>query len=393
MRMLLKGTLLVAGTSIGAGMLGLPVVTGSAGFIPSLVIYLACWLFMACTGLLFMEISLWLPEDTNIISMAERTLGKGGKVAAWILYLFLFYCLTLVYITGIGDLIASVFPGAVKGWQAQLLFLIAAIPLVYVGTSLIGRLNVVLMAGLIFSYLIFLWLGLPDIDLNLLKHTDWSKIWVALPITFTAFAYQGLIPTLVTYMKRDSGKIRMAILLGTFLPFIAYVLWQVLILGIVPVDGPGSLMEAQQNGQTAIFPLKNILNVPGLYIVGQFFAFFALVTSFFGVSLGLMDFLSDGLNIKKTPLGKCCLSLMIFLPPYLIALSYPHLFLIALGYAGGIGCALLLGLLPILMVWSGRYYLGLQGQYRLSGGRVLLVVLMTFVFIELVCELGHVINS
>jgi tyrosine-specific transport protein len=88
---ILSGTLLVAGTSIGGGMLALPVLTSLGGFAPSLVIYFFCWLFMASTGLLFLEISLWMPEEANIVSMAERTLGKVGKFFSWGLYLFLFY--------------------------------------------------------------------------------------------------------------------------------------------------------------------------------------------------------------------------------------------------------------------------------------------------------------
>src|SRR6202034_2531754 len=100
---LLGGSLLVAGTSIGGGMLALPVLTSVGGFVPSLVIYFSCWLFMACTGLLFLEVSLWLHAEANIVSMADRTLGKIGKYAAWGLYLFLFYCLTLAYIVGCGN--------------------------------------------------------------------------------------------------------------------------------------------------------------------------------------------------------------------------------------------------------------------------------------------------
>lgn len=49
----IKGTLLIAGTTIGGGVLALPVVTGIAGYVPSLLIYLICWMFMATTGLLF----------------------------------------------------------------------------------------------------------------------------------------------------------------------------------------------------------------------------------------------------------------------------------------------------------------------------------------------------
>lgn len=386
----LKGSLLVAGTSIGGGMLALPVLTGQAGFAPSLVIYLACWLFMACTGLLFLEVSLWMEGEANIVTMATRTLGVAGKVVAWGLYLFLFYCLTLAYIVGSGDLILSLLQGSISlsSWQAQLLFLAIFGPLVYGGAQLVGRLNLFLMLGLGISYFAFVYLGASYVDSNLLMRANWSKIWFALPITFTAFAYQGIIPTLVTYLHRDVRQIRIAIIVGSFLPFITYVVWQWLILGIVPAEGPNSLGEALAQGQNAVQPLKHVLNVPAVYIVGQYFAFFALLTSFLGVTLGLLDFLADGLNVRKTPMNKVWLCLLIFVPPVLFALVHPHVFLIALDYAGGFGCALLLGLLPVLMVWAGRYHLDMKGEYQLPGGRTLLIILALFVVVELFCQFG-----
>ena len=99
----LAGSLLVAGTSIGGGMLALPVLTAYAGFLPSAVIFFLCWLFMASTGLLFLEVSQWMQRDANIVSMAESTLGKVGKYFAWVVYLFLFYCLTVAYMVGCGN--------------------------------------------------------------------------------------------------------------------------------------------------------------------------------------------------------------------------------------------------------------------------------------------------
>ena len=392
---LIQGILLVAGTSIGGGMLALPVLTSRVGFFPSLCLYLACWLFMACTGLLFLEISLWMPGNVNILSMAQRTLGPWGKAAAWVLYLFLFYCLTLAYIVGAGDLIVQALSSSValQEWQGELLFLALFAPFVYAGTRLVGRLNIFLMLGLGLSYLAFVFLGSSHVNTAFLLRMNWSYVWTALPITFVAFAYQGIVPTLVDYMQRDVRKTRLAIVVGSFLPFIAYAIWQWLILGIVPAEGAGSLNEALQRGETAVEPLKNILDIPGVYVVGQYFAFFALVTSFFGVTLGLMDFLADGIQVKKTAWNKFSLCLLIFIPPFLFALIYPHVFLIALDFAGGLGCALLLGLLPILMTWMGRYRLGLQGPYRLSGGRWLLAALLVFVLLELGCELFRPLAS
>lgn len=383
---IVKGTLLVAGTSIGGGMLALPILTGLAGFMPSILVYVLCWLFMACTGLLFLEICFWMHDDANIVSMAERTLGQPGKWAGWVLYLFLFYCLSLAYIVGCGDLVMELFDESIPEWVGSISFVILFAPLVYAGAHFAGRINVILMIGLAVTYLIFVWLGYRHITPELLLTKDWSHFTMAFPIAFTAFAYQGIIPTLVTYMHRDVARIRLAILIGTFIPLVVYVIWQGLILGIVPVHAPGGLLDALKKGDNAVLPLKNFLNSPNVYIVGQFFAFFALVTSFIGVTLGLLDFLADGLNIKKTPSGKLLLCALIFIPPLVFSYTYPGGFLMALDYAGGFGCALLLGLLPILMVWSGRYYLHLSSPYALSGGKPLLVVLALFVFFELICQ-------
>ena len=87
---LVGGTLLVAGTSLGVGMLALPVATASGGFIPAMVVYLICWIFMLCTGLLILEACIWMPKDANLITLSTRLLGKWGKASCWVLYLFSF---------------------------------------------------------------------------------------------------------------------------------------------------------------------------------------------------------------------------------------------------------------------------------------------------------------
>lgn len=384
---LFHGILLVAGTSIGGGMLALPVLTSLGGFKPSLLIYASCWLFMMTTGLLFIEISSWMKEEANILTMAEKTLGKGGKLFAWILYLFLFYCLTLAYMVGSGNLFSEFASDRLTPSQGTLLFLILFAPFVYLGTSVISRLNVYLMIGLAASYAMFVWLGVSNIQVENLQSQNWSLSVLALPVSFTAFAFQGIIPTLITYLKQDYKQARTAVIVGSFIPLIAYVIWQGLILGIVPAEGPYGLQMALSKGDNAIQPLKYFIENPKIYVVGQSFAFFALVTSFFGVSLGLKDFLADGLRMEQTARNKIILCILIFTPPLIVSMFYPHLFLKALGLAGGIGCALLLGFLPVLMVWSGRYHKNLApGAYRVPGGRLLLASLFLFVFFELACE-------
>jgi tyrosine-specific transport protein len=107
------------------------------------------------------------------------------------------------------------------------------------------------------------------------------------------------------------------------------------------------------------------------------FSFFALITSFLGVGLGIFDFFSDGLQIHKTKLGRIVLSLLTIGPPFLFAIIYPQGFLIALSYAG-IFAAILLIIYPIAMAWSARYVAKVPGVYQMFGGK--LILLLTLVF-------------
>jgi len=378
--------LILGGTALGAGMLALPVVTAQAGFLPSLLIYCICWAFSACTGLLFVEICLWMPQDANIISMASHLLGRCGKIFAWVLYLFLFYSLSVAYVAGGGGFVAQILD--LPAWLGSLLFVLVFGGIVISGTRSVDRINWLLMAGLILSFLMFVLVGFSKVKPGLAMRFNLWPAFLALPVIFTSFSYQGTVSSIVSYLNRDGAKVRKAILYGTAIPFLAYVIWEYLILGIIPLSGKYGLLMAKQEHLKAVDPLKHILIDSPIYAIGQFFSFFALTTSFLGVTLGLMDFMSDGLQIAKKGLRKYLLAAIVFLPPLLITFINPNLFYKALGYAGGIGCALLLGFLPVLMTWVGRYKLDYPSINRqLPGGRGLLLILMGFIVFELVMEI------
>lgn len=384
---LLGGALLVAGTTIGGGMLALPVLTSPGGFIPSLALYAVCWLFMTFTGLLFLELSLQMEDGVNIVSMAERTLGKGGKAVAWVLYLFLFYCLTIAYIEGCGDILSTLSQELIPRSVAPFIFLCIFAPFVYLGTRVVSRLNFYFMAALGVLYFSLIFLGLPEVKWQNLAARNWNLSLLALPIAFIAFAYQGIIPTLTTYLHHDKKKLTASIWLGTFTALTIYIIWQWVILGIIPFSGAGGLEEALKKGQNAVYPLRNHLNIPHIYLLGQGFAFFALLTSYFGVSLGLNDFLADGLKIKKTTVqGRLVLLALITIPPLTIALIYPDIFLKALDVAGGYGSALLLALLPILMVAKWRQDHP-ESPRLVKGGMLVLGMMALFVLFEIGIEL------
>jgi tyrosine-specific transport protein len=272
-------------------------------------------------------------------------------------------------------------------WLAVVLYTVVFAPIVYLGAHSVDRLNLVLISGVVLCYLTFVAVSYSYVDTKLLSYANWGKAWYALPILFTAFTYQVIIPTLMTYMKRDVKKIRLAIVLGSFIPFVIYLIWQVVILGIVPAEGPDGLIEAGLAGHNAVGPLKQFLQNPLIFVIGKYFAFFALTTSFIPLALSFFDFLADGFKWKKVGFHRVALTAIVFGIPMIIALLYPNIFLIALGYAGGFSCAFLFGLMPPVLAWVGRYKMHYPKDTRqLGGGKPFLAFLMFFAICILIAE-------
>jgi tyrosine-specific transport protein len=381
------GTLLIAATTIGVGMLALPVATGGGGFIPAALIYIMTWFFMLCTGLLLLEVCIWMPKEANLITMTHRLLGPVGQAICWVVYLFLFCTAMIAHVTGGGGALSALVGGDLSGPASMIIYVLMFSPIVYLGTRSVDRFNLILMTGVLISYFLFIVISAGHVDLNLLKFSDWSKAWPALPILFTAFTYQLIIPTLMTYMDRSVKKVKLSIILGSAIPLVVYLIWEFLILGIVPVEG---LMQAKARGDIAIMPLKEILDNPMIFKIGSWFAFFVLTTSYIALSLAFLDFLADGLKVKKEGIKKVLLCLAIFGIPTIFALIYPGLFLTALEYAGGISCAILFGLLPPVMVWVGRYVKQYEKENpQLPGGKVTLAVLIGFVIVEMAMQIAN----
>lgn len=372
------GILLVAGTTIGAGMLALPVATGFAGFWPSMALFIIYWVFMTYTAFLMLETNLWMEEQTNLVTMAKKTLGRGGQIASWMLYLFLLYSLTTAYLAGGGPILIEALE-FVTGWKFPdwtypfpLLILFGFF--VYQGARSVDYVNRMLMLGLAITYFIMVTFLTPHVNGSLLKYADWSALWIPVSIVSTSFGFHIIIPTLTDYLHRDIKQLKTVLIIGSLIPLIIYVSWEILTLGIIPLEGPMGIAQGFQKGMDGATLLGDYLGKSELSLVAKGFSLFAIVTSFLGVSLSLRDFLADGLNIQKTANGRLTLYLLTFLPPIVITLIDPRAFLNALEYAGAFGVVTLLGLFPVLMVWRGRYTQGRTGQFKTPGGQVALII-------------------
>lgn len=383
--------LLIAGTTIGAGMLALPISTGRAGFFPSVITMLFSWLYLTYSAFCILEVNLAAPSKGNIISMASHTLGKTGKYISWVAYLFLLYALNTAYIAVSTSIFQNILEKLTGQTIAHILcilpLLIAFSLLLRGGMKIVDEINRLLMAGLVLSFVVLLSFSLPHVEVANLKAVNMGFMVSSLSTIMTAFGFHIIIPSLVTYLHGNLKELRLAIWIGSLIPLIAYLLWQLAIVGMVPVGGSWSLEDAYTQGLSGTDLLSQLTQHPLASWVAQAFALFVILTSFLGVSVSLFDFLADGLKIEKKAQGKWKLFFFTFVPPLYFALSYPRAFFSALEYAGAFGVVVLLALIPALMVWRKRYVLHLPSTYQVMGGKCGLVLLIVISCIIIGCEI------
>ncbi|CRX39357.1 amino acid permease [Estrella lausannensis] len=389
---LINAIFLITGTCIGAGMLALPFVTAYSGFLPALLIGFISWIFMMATGLLFLEATLWMPDGANVISLSRHFLGRTGQWIGAVLFLFLYLCLMVSYIDEGSALFGSFMSSYISPLESTLQLIFFSVifgALVLVGTQIVGKVNGLLVLGLVLSYFLIVVAGIGSVEAPLALRADWSLWYMAAPTLFSAYGYHNILPTLSTYLKRDTKKLRIAVIVGTTIPFIVYTLWQLLIIGAVPVEHISQIQGLQVRSWELLgLATDSVL----LKALGKAFAFFAIVTSLLGVALSMVDFLGDGLKVKRSGLTRVFLTMAVFIPPTIFASTYPGIFVEAIGVAGGIGEAILNGIMPVLMVYVGRFKMGLPPIYRFPFERTTLSAFIVFTLLIMFIEIRHLMS-
>ena len=367
------GMLLTAGSCIGAGMLALPILTGVAGFVPTMVMFFIAWLFMTSTAFLLIEVNNWFDKPVNLLSMVGKTLGKFGQLISWFLYLFLFYSLLVAYMADSGNHVANIFHGHLPKWSSTFFFVALFGWFVYLGTRPVDLANRWLMAGKITAYLCLIIFGIQYVKPSQLAYTDVKYTFFAVPVLIISFGFHNMIPSLFNYFEGDIPRIRKSIMYGSLLTLGIYLVWEVIAMGILPADVIAKSYASHIDAAQAI---KDYLNKSVVGIFALLLALFAILTSFLAQSLSLVHFIADGLKVKHDRSWWLCLLALV--PPLIVSMIFPKIFFYALDFAGGFCAVILFGIFPVLMVWIGRYRHKVSASYRIAGGQPLLVFIFLF---------------
>ncbi|MFN6481875.1 MULTISPECIES: amino acid permease [unclassified Nostoc] len=385
----LGSTALIAGTTVGAGILALPAVTLPSGIVPSTSGLIAVWLYALVSGLLIAEVTLNTMRteghpSIGFLGVVEKILGKLGARLAGSAYLFMHYALLVAYITQGGEILGG---AAAKVWGVQILpawvgtttFTLLFGGIMYLGREkFIEKLNSAFVGIVIVSFLGLLFLGGRHIQSAQLLSQNWSALGSAISVMSVALFFQNVVPLVVTQLEGDARKIRQSIFIGSVIPLIMFLAWNAVILGSISPN----MLHGTSDARSVFDPLQ-ILRAGSagewLGVLVSIFSEFAIATSFIGFVYGLLDLFKDiflpaqGQLSSRLPLY----SLVLF-PPMTLGTLNPSIFFTALDYTGTFSISVLGGIIPALMSWKQRQEQESDNinQPLVPGGRVTLILMI-----------------
>ena len=389
---LFGGSMIIAGTVIGAGMLANPTATSGVWFTGSLIVLLYTWFSMLSSGLMILEVNTHYPHGASFDTMVKDLLGQGWNVFNGLSVAFVLYLLTYAYIFVGGDLTAkglgSTFGIKIPLTVGQLSFFLIFATCVWASARLVDRFTSILIGGMVLT---FIWATgglIAEAKLPVLFDTQapsgtpyWIYISAALPVCLASFGFHGNVSSLLKYFKGDAPKVAKSLWAGTLIALVIYVLWQIAIQGNLPRNEFAPVIAADGQVSVLIETLSKFVQTGSMAAILSFFSYMAIATSFLGVTLGLFDYIADIFKWDDGFAGRTKTAAVTFLPPLVSCLLFPTGFVTAIGYVGLVATVWTCSL-PSLLLLRSRQKFGKGKNYTVYGGAWLIYWVNLFGFLN-----------
>ncbi|QYJ71285.1 tryptophan permease [Shewanella sp. FJAT-51649] len=396
---LLGGAMIIAGTTVGAGMFSLPVVGAGMWFGYSVLMLLGIWFCMLMSGLLLLETNLHFEPGASFDTLTKETLGQFWRIVNGVSIAFVLYILTYAYISGGGSIVNHSLQGMgieLPQSVAGLVFAVVLACIVLISTKAVDRITTIMLGGMIITFFLAIGNLLIEIDVTKLLEPDGSQsfmpyLWAALPFGLASFGYHGNVPSLVKYYGKDSSTIIKAIFVGTFIALIIYACWLVATMGNIPRSQFSEIIAQGGNMGVLVGALSKVMESSWLNSMLTLFANLAVASSFLGVTLGLFDYLADLFGFDDTRSGRMKTAVVTFVPPTILGLLFPDGFLIAIGFAA-LAATVWAVIVPALMAYKSRQQFPNHQGFRVFGGTPLIILVVLYGVVTGACHLLAMAN-
>jgi tyrosine-specific transport protein len=338
------------------------------------------------------EASLWVKQDCHFSSLSRVLLGHGMKVVALLIYLFMNYASLVAYVAGGAELMRQWLSQGINFeisyTAACILFSVLFGFILFLGAKIVSQMNFLFVIALAFCYIALVSFGSSSVNIsNLYFKPSYKQALGSIPLILATFSYQMVVPTVCSMLNYDAKSLKKVVLYGTAIPCLIYMLWLFIVHGVVPYEGAHGLKEAYIHGHSATIGLRHMLGSKLLGVIADLFGFLAVVTSYLGLSLALFDFLKDCFKEMKISMNLSLVIMLTIIPALILAIFFPRALLQCLDVSGGYGDTILAGLIPVLMVYVGRYKKKIQSNYTAPFGKPGLFLTAAFFLAVLIKEI------
>ncbi|MCS4495033.1 MAG: low affinity tryptophan permease TnaB [Pantoea ananatis] len=396
------GVMVIAGTVIGGGMFALPVDLAGAWFFWGAFILIIAWFSMLHSGLLLLEANLNYPTGSSFNTLTKDLLGKRWNVISGITVAFVLYILTYAYISANGAIISETLsmhssmtiPSRVIGIGTAVF--VASV--LWISSLAASRITSLFLGIKILAFVIVFGSLFFKVDFSILSDVSgisesnryFPYIFMAVPVCLASFGFHGNIPNLIICYGKRKDKLVKSIVLGSLLALFIYLFWLYCTMGNIPRE---KFKEIISSGGNVDALVKSFMGTHPGGVIEFFLLVFsnlAVASSFFGVTLGLFDYLADLFKIDNSHFGRFKTVLLTFLPPGILYLLFPNGFIYGIGGAGL--CATIWAVIvPALLALKSRKRFP-DKTFTVWGGKVIPAVVILFGVIVIICWFGNVLN-
>lgn len=381
----LGGIFIITGTSIGAGMFSLPVLTSNMWFGWAVLFLAISWYCMYSSALYLLEANQKFKHGVNFDSMTKALLPTSLRMLNGLSVMFVSYILVYAYISGGGSMLGHSLQSGlgieIEQSLSSFIFALLLGLIVSFSTKAVDRFTSAMLGGMVITFSIAIFSLLNGANFSLLQpFAEMTErlpySWAAIPSLMVCFGFHSNIPSLVKYYNKDSSKVVKSIRYGSLLALTIYLVWLLASFTVIGRDGFAAVIAAGGNMGALVSALESSASGPALAVMLQLFANFAVATSFLGVALGLFDFLTDLLKLDNSLSGRSKTALVTFVPPMLGGIVFPNGFIYAIGYAG-FAAAVFALFTPVALAFQARKHLPMT-DFLVSGGYLRMIAVIVF---------------
>ncbi|HHE36390.1 MAG TPA: amino acid permease [Candidatus Woesearchaeota archaeon] len=359
------------GCVIGAGILGIPYVVAKAGFLTGLINIIGIGLIILLINLYLGEVVLRTKGNHQLTGYAEKYTGRLGKYFMFISMIIGIYGAIIAYTLGGGEALASIL-----GWDpllCSIIFFGVLAWIVYIGLKAIEESEAIVTPLVITLVVLIFILAFPKINLANLSEFSFSKILVPYGVVLFAFLGTVAIPEMKEELGRYKKELKKAIIIGSLIPIVIYVLFALSIVGVLGVN----TQEVGALGLAVILGEK-------LVFIGALFALFTMTTSFLALGLALKELFWYDYGLRKNTswVLACFVPFLLFLLLRNIA-TFTTILQIT-----GVITGAIVGVLTILMVLNAKKKSERKPEYTLYINKFIAISLILLFIIGAINLLG-----